>query len=416
MPAILSILCQHAEQTSFLWGLRAGAVAAPHYSLADLAKLDLRVEAHIDGLRIAGDDGWQLCAKELAWEEAGEVFAAAVLALESDDKSKIDLVLNAATKAPELARGFISALGWLECQRAEPYITALCASDSSAQRRIGIAAASIHRKDPGRPLTDAFSDPDLFLRARALRAVGELGRIDLIHNLERQFHSEDGACRFWSAWSNVLLYGHSNAVQVLEAIAGSTGPFQERAVNLLFRRLSLGRSHEWHQHLASKPDSVRMAVIAAGVIGDPALIPWLVERMNDPKLSRVAGEAFTMVTGVDLAYEDLDGDKPEDFEAGPNDDPNDENVEMDPDDNLPWPDPALIAGWWDKHKDGFETGSRYLLGRPISAEWMLHVLRAGRQRQRAAAALELAILRPGVPLFEVRAPGFRQLETLNSYR
>ena len=32
----------------------------------------------------------------------------------------------------------------------------------------------------------------------------------------------------------------------------------------------------------------------------------------------------------------------------------------------------------------------------------------GYQRQRAAAALELAILKPGRPLFEVRAPGWRQ--------
>ena len=36
------------------------------------------------------------------------------------------------------------------------------------------------------------------------------------------------------------------------------------------------------------------------------------------------------------------------------------------------------------------------------------VLKNGYQRQRAAAALELAIREPGKPLYEVRAPGFRQ--------
>jgi len=34
------------------------------------------------------------------------------------------------------------------------------------------------------------------------------------------------------------------------------------------------------------------------------------------------------------------------------------------------------------------------------------------QRQRAAAVLEMAILQPGQPLFEVRAPGFRQQQIL----
>jgi hypothetical protein len=39
-------------------------------------------------------------------------------------------------------------------------------------------------------------------------------------------------------------------------------------------------------------------------------------------------------------------------------------------------------------------------------------LRDRRQRQRAAAALELAIREPGTPLFNVKAPGFRQIQLL----
>jgi len=56
-PIIANVVLQHAEEAAFLWLLRHAAVAAPHYSLADLGKLDGRVEAHLDGLRIAGPDG-----------------------------------------------------------------------------------------------------------------------------------------------------------------------------------------------------------------------------------------------------------------------------------------------------------------------------------------------------------------------
>ena len=49
------IIDQHAEEAAFLWLLRSNAVSAPHYDLDDLSGLDERVEAHIDGLRIAGD-------------------------------------------------------------------------------------------------------------------------------------------------------------------------------------------------------------------------------------------------------------------------------------------------------------------------------------------------------------------------
>jgi hypothetical protein len=48
----------------------------------------------------------------------------------------------------------------------------------------------------------------------------------------------------------------------------------------------------------------------------------------------------------------------------------------------------------------------------MSPEWLGQVLRDGYQRQRAAAALELAIRNPGQPLFEVRAPGSRQQRIL----
>ena len=119
-----------------------------------------------------------------------------------------------------------------------------------------------------------------------------------------------------------------------------------------------------------------------------------------------------MITGVDIAYEDLGGEKPEGFDSGPTEDPNDENVEMDPDENLPWPDPPLIQKWWSNHRQNFQNGTRYLIGKPITEEWLQQVLRVGRQRQRTAAALELVLKRPGQPLFEVRAPGFRQQQML----
>ena len=182
---------------------------------------------------------------------------------------------------------------------------------------------------------------------------------------------------------------------------------------MALRRMNLANAHAWQQHLARNPQTARLAVIAAGIIGDPAGIPWLIEQMSIAPLARVAGEAFTMITGVDLAYDDLDTDKPEGFESGPTEDPNDDNVEMDPDERLPWPDSGLISSWWHKHASEFQTGVRHLLGKPITMDWMQQVLRIGRQRLRAAAALELAIMRPGEPLFEVRAPGFRQQEVLH---
>jgi hypothetical protein len=68
------VVSQHAEEASFLWLLRHAAVSRPHYSLADLSKLDNRVEAHLDGLRIAGESGWKLVQETLPFEESSNLF------------------------------------------------------------------------------------------------------------------------------------------------------------------------------------------------------------------------------------------------------------------------------------------------------------------------------------------------------
>jgi uncharacterized protein (TIGR02270 family) len=412
IAVIESIVEQYAEEAAFLWILRDAAVRAPHYSLNDLADSDERVEAHIDGLRVAGEAGWSFCADALAQEEPGEVFAAAVLAFESEQDQRIKMVLEAATTDPVLSRGLISALGWQRFDQVKEHIDQLLRSFIPELRRIGIAASAVHRQDPGSALVDALNDGDTFLKARAIRAVGELGRIDLLYMLKNQLAAEDKECQFWAAWSAVLLGDRGEALEFLKTLATSKSPFQENALSLTLRVMDNPSAQNWLKEMSQQPDWLRYTVIGAGVAGDPVHIPWIIEHMEVPELARVAGEAFTMITGVDLAYEDLEGEWPEGFEAGPTEEPEDKDVEMDPDEDLPWPEPKLIAEWWAKNKAAFRNGTRYLLGQPISPEHLQEALRKGFQRQRAAAALELAILQPGQPLFEVRAPGFRQKQIL----
>src|SRR5436309_2753626 len=111
---IVKVVSQHAEEAAFLWLLRDTAVGAPHYKLWELAKLDDRVEAHINGLRVAGKPGWEITQTALVdIGEAGEVFAAGVLAFESGVPERIQQVIEVGTATLEAARGLISALGWL---------------------------------------------------------------------------------------------------------------------------------------------------------------------------------------------------------------------------------------------------------------------------------------------------------------
>src|SRR5271157_2707566 len=306
----------------------------------------------------------------------------------------------------------ISALGWLKYDQASKHISALLAADGPALRRVGIAASAIHRRSPGPALQDAFAADDPGLKARAFRAAGELGLVDTHIILRANLKAKHPTVRFWAAWSNALLNGHKDAMSHLQNVAAAGGPCAERAAQMAIRRLVPNDARIWLKRLVKELGLKRLALIAAGAFADPEAIPFLIEQMKVPKLARVAGESFSMITGVRLDYDKLEAQKPEGFEAGPTDNPEDEKVEIDPDENLPWPDPALVQKWWNVRKGNFAKGTRYLLGQPITPESLRLALKNGYQRQRAAAALELAILKPGRPVFEVRAPGFRQQQLL----
>jgi uncharacterized protein (TIGR02270 family) len=409
LEVIRTIIDQHAADAAFLWLLRDRMVSQPHFLARDLASLDERIEGHLDGLRIAGEAGWLACQDALQYNEPGEIFTAAVMAFTIGEDGRINDVLQACCGTPELTRGVVSALGWLAYDQAEAHIRDLLASNSPALRRIGLAGAAVHRRDPGKALIDALTDSDPLIRARALRSVGELGRNDLQRRLELNLTAEDDECRFWAAWSSVLL-GYRQGLPALRAFISSSRSDREQALSLALRRTDPDAALDWQQKLSQEPGSVRLAVIGAGATGDPRLVLWLFDKMATPDLARAAADAFAMITGADLQREHLDCRKPEDSVLS--DDTGEESAKQDPDDGLPWPAPEAIKNWWTKHHSDFSNEQRYLLGKPIAESWLREVLRTGRQRQRAAAAMELVLLHPGQPLFEIRAPGFRQQQLL----
>jgi uncharacterized protein (TIGR02270 family) len=409
-----SVIEQHASEAAFLWSQRDRAVRSPHHYLHLLTRVDDRLDAHIDGLRIAGDFGWGLCLKGLEEGGPGDLFAASVLGFESGLEDRVSGLIEKGPTAPLRARAMVSALGWLPYERVKGVIAKLAKQGGPVPvQYVGIAAAAVHRRQPPFALKDALRG-DPWLDARVFRAIGEMGDVNAWDSLKKGIVSADVACRFWAAWSGTLVFNEPAALAALQAIAEASGRFAEAAARVATRRMPPALAGRWVQKLAAEPRRLRVAVLAAGAAGDPDNFPWLIEQMRVPPLARVAGEAFALTAGVRVANEGLEGTKPEGFEAGPNDNPEDDNVAMDQDDNLAWPDADKVAAWWQANQSRFSKGTRYLLGQPMSVETAWHALRHGYQRQRAAAALELAIMQPGKPFFEVRAPGFRQVQTLST--
>jgi uncharacterized protein (TIGR02270 family) len=317
----------------------------------------------------------------------------ATLALEEADPRWLEPALKVAQSVPASRRGLFAAIGWTPIEALSVTVRRWLDAEDPLARLIGVVACSLHRVDPGPRLPRLLDDPDAAVRVRACRLVGEVGRADLRETVAGR---EDAAP--WSAWAAALL-GHGAAIEQTARQAAAHDPSLELAA----RRLELPAATAWIRALNGDPAQRRLVVRALGALGDPAAVPWLVARMTEPELARLAGESFTLITGADLENEKLEAASPGLAETGPSDDPAEEDVALDPDEDLPWPDPDKVAAWWQEHGGRFPRGARHLLGRPIDEEACAAAWRHGFQRQRRAAAYEEAVLRPGGPLRDWRA-------------
>lgn len=409
---LLAVVRQHTDEAAHLRTVRSVLVAAPHVKLHHLRRLDDRIAAHLDGLVVAGECGSQLCDAALESPGTGEMFCAAIRALDERKDDGLDKVLAIAAALPETLTGLVSALGWVSAPGLKGIVSGLLTSSDPFRQRIGIAACALHRVDPGPPLVSLVASTEPALRARAMRCAGELGRVDLLPLLVSALQDKDPECRFRAAQAAVLLGDRRTALAALRDVALQPGPFRLQALALALFAVETTSAYELLKQVASQREDVRLLIRAVGLAGDTARIPWLVGLMSDDELARLAGEAFSFITGADLAWLDLERKPPENVEPGPSDHPEDEDVSMDEDDGLPWPDQARVQAWSAANSQRFQPGIRYFIGAAPSWEHCLQVLKDGYQRQRVAAAHYLCLLRPGTPLFNCAAPAWRQKRLL----
>lgn len=345
----------------------------------------------------------------------GALFAAAFLATNAGDDRRLEQVLAVAISKPAMARAAISGFGWMQWPTAAPVLSALARNQDPSIQAIAIGAFAAHRQDPGGVLVQALASRYPSLQMRAAKAVGALGTREYGSLLRGALGDpdEDVAFHAASALTRLGLSGR-DTVGILKRVAEQGGKYARTSAEMVARSEPVGDVATWALAIMRNPKSCRAGIAALGALGDTAQIPQLLELMDHPKWARAAGEAFSMITGADLAKLNLEAEAPP-VSVGPTDDPADEDVSLDLDENLPWPSTVSVRTYWSTRLELFQPGRRYLAGLPTDAAGLRQVLVEGRQRQRAAAAVELGIRHPEQRLFDVRARARTQAAILSAW-
>jgi uncharacterized protein (TIGR02270 family) len=324
----------------------------------------------------------------------------------------LDQLLQLAGDVADAGRGLLSAFGWVSASTLEGIVQPLLRAQDSRRRVLGIGICRVHRVDAGAAFESGARDSDDALRAASVRAAGEIGRQDMVRACGAALDGTAPDTHFWAARSLALLGSRGKAVDALARAGSGLDAQGLMAFRLALQMMGPDDGHAALQRLASEPEQFRRVVLGSGIVGDPMYVPWLIAQMTDARMARLAGESLSVITGADLSMLGLERLPPGGFESGPNDDPNDANVEMDPDEGLPWPDRNKIEVWWAANAHRFQKGQRYFMGAPVTREHCIDVLKTGYQQQRILAAYYLCLLNPGTPLFNTSAPAWRQQRLL----
>ncbi|MDH5257581.1 MAG: TIGR02270 family protein, partial [Gammaproteobacteria bacterium] len=386
------------------------ALNSSDYNLTDLETLDSRLEANIDGLYIAGEEGWPHYEKHLEAGEYGEIFVISVIAIKLHNNKYFQLAFEMAGDDEELLNAIADAFIWLPYSEVASYLDLLYNIKKPEKQFVAIAASAGHRQINHNHLADALSSSNIMLLTRAILACAEVGDKSLVPKLKECLIHEENSVQFAAYWT-MTRFGYANAMNRLTLFL-PIPLYAERAMFFEVMQKDTGKTVSLLRQLFQNPKTKRLSIFGMGLLGNPVSIDFLIKIMHDEELARVAGEAFSFITGVDIEYEDLDMDEPEGFEGGPNDNPKDENVDMDRDEDLPWPNPDLISQWWQENKKRFHPEKKYILGKEISIAQFEQVLIHGTQIQREFAALSIAARQQNESIFNTKAPAKRQIQLL----
>lgn len=412
---IPAIARRHADDAAGLHRRRTTLTHSARASLGHLEECDEHLAAHLDGLVALDEGAWTSADLDIAEESPATLFLRFVRAIERGQHDRVETLVAACAGVPGMPAGIVSAFGWSNKKHLQGIIAKLLASGDPSARAVGVAACSVHRVDPGLLRAGRLVDVSPAPRARALRAAGDIGCREAADACRSAIRDDDPECRFRAAMSCVLLGDADPGLDMLSELALVEGPYRQKSFALVLQALPGGAAHELLRQVARDPAQIRRVITGSGMVGDPSYVPWLISHMVNKATARIAGAAFSLLTGIDLTATGLDSSGGE-GEPAPSAEAEPPGMatgsDADSDEVLPWPDADRVDRWWAENGGRYHRSTRYFMGAPVTREHCIEVLKNGYQRQRILAAYYLCLLEPGTPLFNTSAPAWRQQRLL----
>ncbi len=429
-PVIAPLIARHAEDAAFYWSQIDRAAFSPQFGFDKLRHFNRLQDAHLDGLIVAGTNGWPPALRALErWRKAGEAFVCALLALQTADQARLDMTLAVVRQRPdELLRGLVSALAWGGNQSDQViHLWSDVKADPVAQ--VAALRAAAIRGAQGvthlaSPVSAYFSSTSPHVRAAACRASAAAADADASSRLVAALADDDLAVRAEAAIAlatrnpSDAVYSVLKECVLAQAVlqAGATGWYRMQLARRLRRwtmKLALltmpGAATAAQDLLTRLPP--RSALTFAMAHGDLVHLPFVVEQMANPEVDRYAGWVWQTLTGKDLTHAGWTLANPETIAEDA--DQGITTTRVDADNGLARPLHAAIRDYTASSPFAALHGKRVLCGRVLDPRHALDLLERAPQAVRLLAANQFAYTDSMIRII-VRAPAQQQEEAMRA--
>ncbi len=406
VPAIISPLVgRHAADAAFYWLQLDQSVASFQLTPARYRLFNSRLDAHLEGVAIAGAEGVRPAFAALErWKKPGEAFVCTWLVGQHPDEEAVATLAAYLENQPDiLLRGAISALAWLPQAVARPLIERWSQPQASAALQVvALRATALLASDVAEalaaPLEEYIASPSPYVRAAACRALGKQPPESAGPLLRAALQDGEMAVRAEAAIALAGMPEPGEASAVLWHCVAAQATVHGQATGW-YRMQATRRLNRWTRYLAwlaplghadlpALFDHLppRVGLTFALYHGDGGHLGRVLAALTDPETARYAGWVWQSLTGVDLEAEGLTLPEPEMAPTrGPITD-----AQLDADNGLPLPNVAAIAS----RPVALTPGTRCLLGRELTVAEAIRLLQVAPQAIRSVAALSLRTTLP----------------------
>ncbi|MEK6750491.1 MAG: HEAT repeat domain-containing protein [Pseudomonadota bacterium] len=296
------IYFEHLTETGFLLSYRISYFQDPGIAWPDVAELEERIAAHVDGIELGGDLARDCAIEFLQSADQDEVTGAAyaLATVHVNDEQGLNAAIDAFTKAPDdVVAYFIDAFKYAKHPQLAAKLTPLLSHERAILCAATAEILGYRREVDVKRLWPLLHHQDATVLGAVVTALVRMGDRSALPALENAIFEGGTPAQDWLLL--LLWMGSQRALQALKQLCSAT----TTASPMGLMCLAMAGPRDAFDILASAAhqDELKLGAYAAlGVFGDVRAIPSLLDALQsqDDAQRVVAAEALNLITAAGL--------------------------------------------------------------------------------------------------------------------